>query len=198
MDYKEEYEAMVQRARELHEAGNFLTKKQMEIVCPQLAESEDERIRKVIHKILLGLRKEIFTTQDEVVTKDKALAYLEKQKEQKHPDGCFTCDEYKKGYEAGRLNGLTAGYNKAKKEQKPAEWSEEDELMILTIIQTLETLGGRGTTGMQIDWLKSLSPSWKPSEEQMYILKAVKDFVWKGSEYWGEGLGSLIDDLEKL
>ena len=48
-------------------------------------------------------------------------AKLEKQKEQKHPDGCFTCGESKKGYEAGRLNGFTAGYNKAMKEQKPIE-----------------------------------------------------------------------------
>ena len=50
--------------------------------------------------------------------------WAEKQKEQKHPNGCFTCDEYKKGYEEGRRNGFTAGYNKAmkeveQKEQKP-------------------------------------------------------------------------------
>ena len=53
-------------------------------------------------------------------------------------------------------------------QQKPAEWSEEDELMRTVIIQTLERFGGRGTTGMQIDWLKSLHPQphWKPSEEQ--------------------------------
>lgn len=36
MDYKKEYEAMVQRAREMHEGGNALTKQQMEIVCPNL------------------------------------------------------------------------------------------------------------------------------------------------------------------
>jgi hypothetical protein len=39
---------------------------------------------------------------------------------------------------------------------------------------------------------------WKPTEHQMTILKAVKEYVGKGSGYWGEGLGSLIDDLEKL
>ena len=39
---------------------------------------------------------------------------------------------------------------------------------------------------------------WKPSKYQMTILKAVKEYVGKGSGYWGEGLGSLIDDLEKL
>lgn len=56
----------------------------------------------------------------------------------------------------------------------------------------------------ECDWAKIMryvekySPSWKPSEHQMTILKAVKDYVGKGSGYWGEGLGSLIDDLEKL
>lgn len=39
---------------------------------------------------------------------------------------------------------------------------------------------------------------WKPTEHQMTILKAVKEYVGKGSGYWGEGLGSLINDLEKL
>ena len=47
-------------------------------------------------------------------------------------------------------------HNEEQKDQKPAEWSEEDELMRTVIIQTLERFGGRGTTGMQIDWLKSL------------------------------------------
>ena len=55
---------------------------------------------------------------------------LEKQKEQKHPNGCFTCDKYKKGYEEGRRNGFTAGYNKAmkeveQKEQKPVDYDHE-------------------------------------------------------------------------
>lgn len=57
------------------------------------------------------------------------------------------------------------------KEQKPAEWSEEDELMRLAVIQTLESFGGRGTTAMQIDWLKSLKPQpkqeWSEEDERM-------------------------------
>lgn len=78
------------------------------------------------------------------------------------------------------------------------EWSEEDELMILTIIQTLETLGGRGTTGMQIDWLKSLRPSWKPSEEQMKVLLvAIGDEKERGSDVV-KPLRSLYYDLKKL
>ena len=64
---------------------------------------------------------------------------LQKQKEQKHPNGCFTCDEYKKGYEEGRRNGFTAGYNKAmkeveQKEQKPLT-TEETELNSIAFLE---------------------------------------------------------------
>ena len=46
--------------------------------------------------------------------------------------------------------------------------------------------------------LKRSVENWKPSEHQMDILKAVKEYVGRGSGYWGEALGSLINDLEKL
>ena len=42
--------------------------------------------------------------------------------------------------------------------QKPAEWSEEDEFMRDTVLNTLEKIGDYGTIGMQKDWLKSLRP----------------------------------------
>ena len=75
------------------------------------AEVPDEKVNEFILNV-------IRTRTDELIKLAK------KQEEQKHPDGCFTCDEYKKGYEAGRSNGFTAGYNKAmkeveQKEQKP-------------------------------------------------------------------------------
>ena len=95
-----------------------------ETLIPELKENKDERIRKNLIELLLD------TPAQDIISHNlelsKVLAYLEKQKEQKHPDGCFTCDEYKKGYEEGRRNGFTAGYNKAmkeveQKEQKPSE-----------------------------------------------------------------------------
>ena len=52
------------------------------------------------------------------------------------------------------------------------EWSEEDTFMLTAIIQTLERFGGRGTTGMQIDWLKSLHPQPKQEwseEDERYL-----------------------------
>ena len=59
--------------------------------------------------------------------KEELSIHTEKQKEQKHPNGCFTCDEYKKGYEEGRRNGFTSGYNKAMKEVEQKEQNGEDE-----------------------------------------------------------------------
>ena len=88
MDYKKEYEAMVQRARELHEAGNDLTKRQMEIVCPELAESEDERIRKKLVQFFSDIksisesgRTEWAVRKEDAKLCKAAIAYLEKHKE---------------------------------------------------------------------------------------------------------------------
>ena len=57
---------------------------------------------------------------------------------------------------------------------KPAEWSEEDELMRTVIIQTLERFGGRGTTGMQIDWLKSLPERFNLQPKQEWTIEDAK------------------------
>lgn len=113
---------------------------------------------------------------------------LEKQKEQKPllPFDELTPEEkmnhplYLEGFDVGRE------VQKVFDEQKPTEWSEEDELMRLAVIQTLESFGGRGTTAMQIDWLKSLkdrgifpksnSPSeW--SEEDEYKLNFLTEML---------------------
>ena len=118
--------------------------------------NEDERIRKELIDFIQWAEDRGMTRHDFHQAKRPAewIAYLEKQKintegdfgrgydcgyeaclnshgaewfeKQKHPNGCFTCDEYKKGYEEGRRNGFTAGYNKAmkemeQKEQKPVE-----------------------------------------------------------------------------
>ena len=66
-------------------------------------------------------------------------------------------------------------YLEKQKEQKPAEWNEEDNLMLTAVIQTLENFGPYGTIGMQIDWLKSLRPQPKQewSEEDKKHIKLI-------------------------
>ena len=158
---------------------------------PGLTESEDERIRKRLIEYFEGFRMGNAEVKWEGLNVQEVLVWLEKQKE-----------------------------------QKPAEWSEEDEKMLKAIDLSLNCYseGQAPALVMQIsrerDWIKSFRPQyhgditmteaykmgkeageashWKPTELQMTILKAVKEYVGKGSGYWGEGLGSLIDDLEKL
>lgn len=72
-------------------------------------------------------------------------------------------------------------------EQKPAEWSEEDESHIRYLIECLENCKKgvaltmtTSTSQEYINWLKSLKPQnrWKPGEEQLRALReaSVKDF----------------------
>lgn len=89
--------------------------------------------------------------------------------------------------------------------QPKQEWSEEDEKNLELVTDCVYEFYPDPVMKYKLkDWLtqrlKSLRtcPSWKPSYHQMNILKAVKEYVGRGSGYWGEGLGSLIEDLEKL
>ena len=94
-----------------------------------IAYLEKQKSKDNEEEYLDGIKRDWFERGKKEVLTVPELYGLEKQKEQKHPNGCFTCDEYKKGYEEGRRNGFTAGYNKAmkeveQKEQKPAEVDE--------------------------------------------------------------------------
>lgn len=95
MDYEKAYNDMVQRAKELHDAGNALTKKQMEIVCPELIDCPelldgDNRIVWTIyhlikdHEWINGAKKE------------EVLSWLEKRKD------CSGCSKHLEGYISGR------------------------------------------------------------------------------------------------
>lgn len=157
-------------------------------LVPELAESEDERIRKKAIEYIGA-----FVPYDD---KDEILSWLEKQKEQKPDD-----DRYMEGY----MRGIG--------EQKPAEWSEEDLLEWIRknvrsyvnseyneFHHTVEYDGSINTDKLIQDlknWLKSLRPNhWKPSEEQMdWVGQAIID---SGNETMKVSLRSLYNDLKKL
>ena len=74
------------------------------------------------------------------------------------------------------------------KEQKPAEWSEEDEKYLNRVINLW--VNDFGEDSDTVKWLKSLRPSWKPSEDELAkkhldgycmgredTLREMKDFV---------------------
>ena len=85
----------------------------------------------------------------------------------------------------------TIDWLKSRRSQSKQEWSEEDKKMLSSIIMFLAGFMGNEE---KIDFLKSLRPSWKPSEEQM---KRLADAVesWRGGIGYNE-LKSLYIDLQ--
>ena len=88
------------------------------------------------------------------------------------------------------------------KEQKPAEWSEEDEVIMREIIDILQDNANEALFYPATKLLKSLRarPHWKPSEEQMAALKQwLKDKQFDGaSRYVYHIFESLYEQLKKL
>ena len=87
-------------------------------------------------------------------------------------------------------------------EPKPAEWSEEDEKMLARIIERGQSQIQMFETGLlpeHIAWLKSLRPSWKPSEEHLSALLAIfNDPNNIGSQTCQLALSDLYEQLKKL
>lgn len=99
-NYEQEYKKAFEAAKGLHDAGNALTKKQMEIVFPQLAESEDEKMMREFNDWLC---EEIeCRTNDLRDEKDRRTLNML----------CYVLTKLK-------------DYLEKQKEQKPAEWSED-------------------------------------------------------------------------
>ncbi len=184
MDYEKKYKEMVERVKAFHKEGNALTKAQMEIILPELAESEDKRISNLIYCIVRD-REDVRTTlESNGISVDKALAYLEKQKEPENVSAttmipsCWTEKQKEQKpsiVEKLREISTPADENwfeiqkrwEKEDEQKPAEWSEEDEEMLEDIKFSFTYNKGEMT-----DALKSLKPrlkqEWSEDDERNY------------------------------
>ena len=260
MSIEEQYNEALRRAKELYDGGNALTKQQMEIVFPQLAESEDERIRKMLIKyfkelkvdsfinleipdILAWLEKQKVNTEGDFARgydcgyecglNSHGAEWFEKQKEQKptpnwmpkfldelrSKKNYFDWDEHRdiEGHILAIINYIAPNYFK-EKEQKPAEWSEEDEKMLDSVIRLIThfddlahepTYAGPKWTHpytKEISWLKSLRPQkkWKPSEEKLSALGSyIEELQARAAAAVGgwnkfDALIDLYADLKKL
>ena len=118
MSYEEKYKEALKRADSLTE--KYGGREFAEYVFPELAESEDERIR----KWLVDYFKEVGRSWiHREISPEQVLAWLEKQKEP--ADGDFA-----RGYDCGYeccLHSHGAEWFEKQKEQKPAERSEDAE-----------------------------------------------------------------------
>ena len=198
MNYEEKYKEALEDMRVIYPNLKGDAKLAVEHAFPELAESEDERIRKELIKYH---KQQFENNRDQEVGlfhKD-ALAYLEKQKDIE--------DRWIEDRGQCFWNGVEEGKMLAEKqeEQKP-EWSEEDEEMRNALWNLLhlhyaqdnaQTLVGI-EAGKFRSWLKSLRPSWKPSEEQMAMLLAViNEPNNAGAESCHLALKSIYEQLKK-
>ena len=122
---------------------------------------------------------------------------LEKQKEYHIP-----WYDYQKSKEAGYTIVPNEEYEQLikQKEQKPAEWSEEDEKRLNAVVELLENTSAihpNYSRRKLIIWLKSLRPSWKPSEVQMDALKELIDDAHRDG-WVTPGATELYENLKRL
>ena len=213
------YDEARERAKQVKLTGMKENVAAAEYIFPELAESEDEKVRKK----LIG----IFTNQSLCdvynLKSEDVLAYLEKQKEQKPAE--WSEEDWKLLDEVREHiidfigdkpdltpNKIYEGFLdlidrlKFAKPKPKQEWSEEDEKMLNGII-------GRGCSqipftepglrGEQIDWLKNKlkylrpQPHWKPSEEQMKALYETW-YICSVDAKNRDILESLYEQLKKL
>jgi len=171
MDYEKKYKEALERAKMIlcnlgEGSGNI---RDIESIFPELTESEDEIHKKWILEYLYdGLRKADEQFKDHFRS---AIAWLEKQKEQKPSISCG--------------------------QENDTEWSEEDEEKINIISEIIEHCisiphsGGKGILSKEYKkelqcFIESLRPHWKPSEDEERLINTsisfLKDFADKGYE----------------
>ena len=220
MNYKEKYEAALGWVRTVYPTLTGADKEDAEHYFPELSESEDDRIRREIREYLYNELHDIKQLTPRTNQYERWLAYLEKQKEQKPTAEEVLIKAGLKPFKDGNQWCILVGANiqegicgfgdtiddalyhflretmAYQKEQKPAEWSEEDEKKLNSIILKLRHDGGL-LYEKEITFLKSLrmQSHWKPSEEQMQSLKHAYSMM---NGQAGTDLADLYYDLKKL
>lgn len=185
IDYEKEYTEALERAKRLRDSKyqTMNAKRVAEEIFPQLAESEDEKIRKAL---VWHLKADVDFVSNGV-TKAECIAYLEKQKDQK-PAGCaddvveeaeeytskVSCGEYGVEVTEAYIAGVLSERNRG------TWWSEKDERMRNQLIRDVEHHKKEGLISAKqnkatkalyseiekcydekIVWLKSLRPQPK-------------------------------------
>ena len=185
------YDEALKRAKAMHDVNytDSYTKANLETIFPELRESEDERMMRVIGLALTDVPEERFTSLG--TTLKDCLAYLEKQKEQKpaevEQNPLVRMLKDKKAITEDIRNGIPTKTIEKERNVKFAtpvdvsytEWSEEDKQCLDTAIAILENLGYDGLA----DNLKHLRPhskqEWSEEDEahRNFILESLEDQI---------------------
>ena len=163
------YDEALEKLRSLHDNYDTVStlidiKEELEQIFPELAESEDERVR---NEIIAFVEQSIHRgggTPIPQEQEDRWIAWLEKQGES------YTKRDVDNAYVEGMV------YAKDELEKQKPSWSKEDKIMIANIRDDLfcyqtkvrdEDNQLAEDSEKEINWFKSLKDryTWKPSEE---------------------------------
>ena len=208
------YDRALEKAREYWETDDDNTldikaRGTMEYLFPELRESEDEKIKKVI----IGLLKQS-TYEDCVydgVNMKDIYAWLEKQGQK---SAWTKEDEWKFSDILALLRGgENCHYNtpdlfdwlKSLKDRvQPQNWTEEDKERYISCLQRLGTGNPDQPETINSKWFKehvTSLPQWKPDKKQMYFLNWLANVKLGDSvveQEVSKNLNELYNDLTKL
>ena len=216
------YDEALEKARKLQDDWKSTQNRawrEIETVFPQLRESEDERIRKYLIEELKAAKSvgELKFTIPQP-TREECIAYLEKQKEQKPAEWseedermlsrCVKSIEVSKQFvdsdtfKLAKDKEIVWLENRFKflSPQPKQELSEEEfETFRKTLAKDafLDEITSKRVAKKLLNSVKSLRPSWKPSDEQIRPLEYAIDY-FKKKKNDVTYLESLYKDLKKL
>jgi hypothetical protein len=206
MDYEKKYNEALKWMRELYPGLHGATKEDAEHYFPELAESEDERMR----RMLIDRLRSAEELTDEL--REWILSYLEKQKEQK-PAESPNEDVIQKAYKEGVNDGIALvkkqpeDYGLRKKpelvQQPPITYTynsnaSRDERLKAALLALLNSdllkvkEGGYFTKQDLIEWVERIpteKPAWNEEDEEMR-LEAIRVLV-SGCERYRKESGCL-------
>lgn len=199
------YDEALERARKLYndaKANEYKSDMEdYEYIFPELAESEDERIRKRLIEYFEGFRMGNAEVKWEGLNVQEVLVWLEKQKEQKPVEKPSMLEQLREHLANTPKEQLDAEFEELKeftipkpaecldkdkiyvimKNQQPTEWSEKDSLHLANAVLSAEKEWGNESCTAK--WLKSLperfnlQPKREWSVEDEEKLKAICTYL---------------------
>lgn len=204
--YEKEYKNIMSRLQAFIDVQPDVTKKALVELFPELAESEDEKIRKEIINF-------IATTPKAKQKHHSWIAWLEKQGKQKPVE----CDDSIVEETISLINKLASGYGENVDEpitfngvkminnikerlraiqpqsQPNSEWSEKDEAKLSAICSDIMSYSPDcfKDNSRKVDWLKSLKGRCQPQPKEEPVSVRLKAEI----NYWNQrGLSIRIED----
>lgn len=174
MNGEQKYNEALERARKeykTHESFNGFRVMLLHIF-PELEESDDERIRKKLFKMLNDMERDESILDDYGLDKLKTIAWLEKQESVEEIVERSKTSWFNAGKIQGKMEGLSdeekyqQGWHDAienQGEQKPA-WSKEDERIYQSIMD--DTVQENQLDDKQTEWLSDIKYRYFPQPNQ--------------------------------